>query len=153
MLTLNPSNPNYDDTLGNVKPTNQSEKGLDMKPSENAGKGPDKLLGTTPAYNPPDARTPVDHYMRGGVECIDVMRSVSTPEGFQAHCHLTAFKYLYRYGEKDDPIHEVKKARDYLMWLQESLEAEAAVAKREPMDPADRIQAAINKHTLLKASK
>lgn len=77
-------------------------------------------------YVSPDGRTPVDHYMRGGVECIDVMRAVSTPEGFQAHCHLTAFKYLYRLGEKDDPIREVKKARDYLMWLQQSLEEEAA---------------------------
>lgn len=89
-------------------------------------------------YVSPDGRTPVDHYMRGGVECVDVMRAVSTPEGFQAHCHLTAFKYLYRLGEKDDPIHEVKKARDYLMWLQQSLEAEAA--KKPQRSVAQRIQ-------------
>jgi len=74
-------------------------------------------------YISPDGRTPVEHYIRDGIECIDVMRAISTPEEFQAHCKLTAFKYLYRLGQKDDPAREVKKAQDYLMWLRQSLES------------------------------
>ena len=94
-------------------------------------------------YDSPDGRTPVNHYMRGGVECIDVMRAITTPAQFQAHCHLTAFKYLYRLGEKDDPAREVKKARDYLMWMQQSLEEEA---KNKARSPYQKIGAALRDH-------
>lgn len=73
-------------------------------------------------YVSPDGRTPVEHYMRGGIECIDAMRAISTPEEFQAHCRLTAFKYLWRLGEKDDPLREAKKTEDYVRWLRQSLE-------------------------------
>ena len=89
------------------------------------------VTDTTPApkpcteYDSPDGRTPVEHYMRGGIECIDAMKAISTPEEFQAFCRLTAFKYLWRLGEKDNPAYEAKKASDYLMWLQQSLESEA----------------------------
>lgn len=67
-------------------------------------------------------RTPVSHYMRGDIECIDAMRAISTPAEFQAFCRLTAFKYLWRLGEKDDPTKEAKKADDYIRWLRQSLE-------------------------------
>jgi hypothetical protein len=67
-------------------------------------------------------RDPVNHYMRGGLECIDAMRAIATPAEFQAYCRLTAFKYLWRIGEKDDPVAEAKKAMDYARWMYESLE-------------------------------
>jgi hypothetical protein len=67
-------------------------------------------------------RDPVEHYMRGGIECIDAMRAVSTREEFVAHCRLTALKYLWRLGEKDDPSKELKKAEDYIRWARERLE-------------------------------
>lgn len=60
--------------------------------------------------------------MRGGIECIDAMRAVSTREEFVAHCRLTALKYLWRLGEKDDPSKELKKAEDYIRWARERLE-------------------------------
>lgn len=66
-------------------------------------------------------REPVEHYMRGGIECIDAMRAVTTPGDFQAFCRLTAFKYLWRFGEKDDPVRESKKVLDYARWLHDSL--------------------------------
>jgi hypothetical protein len=68
-------------------------------------------------------KDPVPHYMRGGFECIEVMRAISTPEEFAAHCRLTALKYLWRLGEKDDPAKEAKKAEDYVRWLRETLES------------------------------
>jgi hypothetical protein len=67
-------------------------------------------------------RTPVEHYMRGGLECIDAMRAIATPEEFQGYCRLSAFKYLWRLGEKDAPVREAKKAEDYVRWLRESME-------------------------------
>lgn len=94
------------------------------------------------AYISPDGRTPVDHYIREGVECIDVMRAISTPAEFQAHCKLTAFKYLYRMGAKDGPLQEVKKAEDYLMWLRQSLEKEVDDL---PRSPSQRIQYALDR--------
>lgn len=69
------------------------------------------------------SRVPEPHYKVGNIECIDAMRDISTPEAFQAFCRLTAFKYLWRLGEKDDPAREVKKAQDYLDWLRGSIEA------------------------------
>lgn len=70
-----------------------------------------------------DKRDLVPHYVRGGHECIDVIRAISTREAFVEHCRLTAFKYLWRLGEKDDPAKELKKAEDYVRWARERLEA------------------------------
>jgi hypothetical protein len=67
------------------------------------------------------ARDEVKHYMRGGVECIDAMRAISTREEFVAYCRLNAFKYLWRLGEKDDPAKELQKAEDYVRWAKERL--------------------------------
>lgn len=66
-------------------------------------------------------RDPVPHYQRGGLECIDAMRAISTPEEFRGYLKLTAFKYLWRLGEKDLPVKEAKKAKDYITWLHEEL--------------------------------
>ena len=72
------------------------------------------------AENKP-VRDPVSHYQRGGLECIDAMRAISTPEEFRGYLKLTAFKYLWRLGEKDLPVKEAKKAKDYITWLHEEL--------------------------------
>jgi len=68
----------------------------------------------------------VTHYMRGGIECIDVMRAIATPSEFVAFCRLTAFKYLFRFGEKDDSLYEARKAEDYIRWMRETLESTKA---------------------------
>lgn len=65
---------------------------------------------------------PNGHYRTGEYECIDVMRAISTPAEFAAHCRLTAFKYLWRIGRKDDPLKEARKAEDYVRWMREALE-------------------------------
>jgi hypothetical protein len=68
-------------------------------------------------------RDPVPHYQRGGIECIDVMKAISTPEEFRGYLRLNAIKYLWRLGEKDDPAKEVKKALDYVRWLHDEMGA------------------------------
>jgi len=63
------------------------------------------------------------HYNRGKVECIDALESASSsPEGFQDHCRLTAIKYLYRAGAKNDALEDAKKAIWYINRYIKSLE-------------------------------
>jgi polyferredoxin len=48
------------------------------------------------------------HYMdKSNIECIDIIDSMYC-------CSSNAFKYIYRAGEKDDTIQELKKAIWYL---------------------------------------
>jgi len=79
---------------------------------------PSWLLGTEPRVD----RDTVSHYCSGDYECIDVMRAISTRDEFVAFCRLTAIKYLWRLGKKDDPARELKKAEDYIRWARERLE-------------------------------
>ena len=65
-----------------------------------------------------------DHYKVGGIETIEYMKAKSTPEEFRGHLRLTALKYLSRYGEKDDELQELKKAKWYLDRLVQELEDE-----------------------------
>lgn len=82
----------------------------------------EKHGGVIPTYAPD--RTPTPHYMRGGLECIDAMRAIASPEAFAEHCRLTAFKYLWRMGEKDSAAKELAKAEDYVRWARERLEGD-----------------------------
>jgi len=41
------------------------------------------------------------HYNLGGIECIDVMAAVSTPEEFRRFLKLNAIKYLFRANRKN----------------------------------------------------
>jgi len=81
-----------------------------------------RVVGHTPTQNyetecrtnlPKDKINP-DHYQKGGIEAIDVMKAVSTPQEFRAYLRLTAMKYLYRLDSKDEPITNAKKAQWYI---------------------------------------
>lgn len=65
-----------------------------------------------------------DHYKTGGIETIEYMKAKSTPEEFKGHLRLTALKYLSRYGQKDNELQELKKAKWYLDRLVQELENE-----------------------------
>jgi hypothetical protein len=58
-----------------------------------------------------------EHYKRGNMEVIDMMKLLWGTEALIAHCEMTAFKYRMRAGTKpDQPIErELEKAR----WYQE----------------------------------
>ena len=74
----------------------------------------------TTAGPPPDPDPAVHHPAHyneeGGVECIDVMRLISSKEGFVEHCRLTAFKYLWRAGKKGALAQDLEKAAVYARW-------------------------------------
>lgn len=60
----------------------------------------------------PDEVNP-DHY-RQGIECIDVMQSIASPEQFQGYLWLTTIKYLYRLHRKGSPELNARKAKWFL---------------------------------------
>ena len=55
------------------------------------------------------------HYKLGdGIECIDYIKQVLTPEEFKGYCHGNLIKYQHRHGYKGNPVEDLKKARSYL---------------------------------------
>ena len=76
------------------------------------------------AGGPEQVNHPSHYGADHGVECIDVMRQIATPEEFQGFCRLSAFKYLFRLRAKDKPAQDAAKAEVYCRWLKESLEAD-----------------------------
>lgn len=54
------------------------------------------------------------HYNQGEFECIDAMRQICSEDEFRTHCRLTAFKYLWRAGDKGDELENYRKAIWYL---------------------------------------
>ena len=64
----------------------------------------------------------VPHYNQGDIECIDAIRACMNRIGFQDFCRGNVIKYLWRYRLKCSPLDDLKKARDYLNWMIESVE-------------------------------
>lgn len=53
-----------------------------------------------------------EHYRSNGIECIDAIRAVLTPEQFEGYCRGNAMKYLWRAGKKVKPGQTVEEARE-----------------------------------------
>lgn len=51
------------------------------------------------------------HYVDGGYECIEVMKSIFGENEVKIFCKLNAFKYLWRCNHKHtDPGEDIEKA-------------------------------------------
>lgn len=62
------------------------------------------------------------HYLRGGMECIDVIKAaVRYLKPFEAYCVGNIIKYVWRYSEKNGS-EDLRKAKQYLEWLIEEVE-------------------------------
>lgn len=61
------------------------------------------------------------HYTQGDVECIDAIRSSMSTSEFLGYLKGNVQKYLWRYGQKDNPIQDLEKAQWYLKKLIEEL--------------------------------
>lgn len=70
------------------------------------------------------------HYNKGGIECIDALRACLTKEEFIGFCKGNALKYLWRCGNKDEPVQELKKAEWYIKRCIDTLEI-AVVDRKE----------------------
>ena len=54
------------------------------------------------------------HYNKGTMECIDAMVGAFGKEEVAIFSKISAFKYLWRLGHKDDEAQEVGKIKWYL---------------------------------------
>ena len=67
------------------------------------------------------------HYTKGGIECIDAMKSMvhgAVVSAFVSYCWLASFKYLWRWHYKGKPIQDLEKARWYINKMIEKLKEE-----------------------------
>ena len=76
-----------------------------------------------------------------GIEVIDVIEGILTPEQFEGYCYGNIIKYILRAPNKNG-AEDLKKAAVYLEWLTLSLEdqeymAEVAAAEHEAGNPPD----------------
>jgi hypothetical protein len=66
------------------------------------------------------------------VTAIDVIKglyAVSTNDGFTDYNRFQAFKYVWRAGNKDDILQDLKKARQFLEFAIDALEEERSLTK------------------------
>ena len=63
-----------------------------------------------------------NHYCKGGVECIDAIKSSMTPEAFAGFCKGNVIKYVFRYENKGG-VQDLQKAGVYLEWLMQTAAA------------------------------
>jgi hypothetical protein len=57
------------------------------------------------------------HYKALGMECIDLIYSVSSAEEFKGYCKGCALKYRFRAGRKNNPLEDIAKAMQYEAWF------------------------------------
>ena len=75
-----------------------------------------------PESSKPDNVNQPSHYLKGGMECIDVIKAVTSDlSGADAYYVGNIIKYVWRYNNKNG-IEDLRKAKHYLEWLIESLE-------------------------------
>lgn len=61
------------------------------------------------------------HYTQGGIECVEAIRAMLTPEEFRGALKANVLKYLWRELHKGG-LESLKKARWYLDRLIEAIE-------------------------------
>ena len=59
------------------------------------------------------------HYLKGGLECIDVIRAALDEKEFRGYCKGNNIKYTFRENDKCKDV-DLKKARVYLNYILES---------------------------------
>lgn len=64
----------------------------------------------------------VKHYSTGTIECIDYLYDNMPEEAFIGGLEWNIKKYLHRWRYKEDPVGDLRKARDYLTVLIDTLE-------------------------------
>ncbi|OUW92597.1 MAG: hypothetical protein CBD88_08360 [Flavobacteriales bacterium TMED228] len=58
-----------------------------------------------------------EHYNNSGLECIDAIKGMLTPDEYIGYLRGNSLKYLWRFRYKNKPIEDLRKAR----WYEERL--------------------------------
>jgi len=69
----------------------------------------------TPSTDKSNVEHPT-HYNQGDIECIDAMLAAGGKDSVKSFCHLSCFKYLWRFKHKNG-TEDLKKAEWYLKKL------------------------------------
>ena len=77
-----------------------------------------------PESSKPDNVNHPKHYLKGGLECIQVIKAQLTPEQNKGYLYGNVLKYMWRWPEKNG-IEDLRKAKHYLEWLIEVVEKNA----------------------------
>jgi len=67
------------------------------------------------------------HYLVGGIEAIDIIKSRLTDEEYQGYLKGNHLKYILRYPFKDNPEQDLEKAEWYKNKLLEATKDEDAI--------------------------
>lgn len=64
-----------------------------------------------------------NHYITAeGRECKDGIRDMLGRDGYLDYCRGAVLKYIWRYKEKEDPIKDLNKAKQYISMMIEELQ-------------------------------
>ena len=87
------------------------------------GKSYSKMINTAMGGNHDDYETwvmnrddPVNHpphYNKGGIECIDAIKAMLSPDEFVGYLRGNSLKYRWRMRYKSNPIQDMEKAQWY----------------------------------------
>ena len=73
-----------------------------------------------PESSKPDNVNHPKHYLKGGLECIQVIKAQLTPEQYEGYLYGNVLKYMWRWSDKNG-LEDLRKAAHYLEWLQEEV--------------------------------
>jgi hypothetical protein len=65
---------------------------------------------------------PESHYTKGEIECVDYLYDNMPVDAFIGGLEWNVKKYLHRWRYKQNPVKDLRKARDYLNVLIDTLE-------------------------------
>ena len=76
-----------------------------------------------PESSKPDNVNHPKHYLKGGLECIQVIKAQLTPEQYKGYLYGNVVKYMWRWQDKNGE-EDLRKAEHYLQWLREEVQNE-----------------------------
>ena len=74
-----------------------------------------------PDSNKPDNVNHPKHYLKGGLECIQVIEAQLTPQQYEGYLYGNVLKYMWRWPDKNG-LEDLRKAKHYLDWLIDEVE-------------------------------
>lgn len=87
--------------------------------SQAASKAIAKMFATAPEPTHDAVSHPSYYDLPSGMESKDVIRAALGDEGYEIWCQGTSLKYLFRYPNKENPIMDLDKAKQYIDFILE----------------------------------
>lgn len=82
-----------------------------------------------PESSKPDNVNHPKHYLKGGLECIQVIKAQLTSQQYEGYLYGNVLKYMWRWPDKNG-LEDLRKAAKYLEWLQEEVKHEQGLDRK-----------------------